>query len=217
MEFRGFTVINMGGRNWCYNDGVDMYDFGDIEKCDAIVDIGACFGAFSLNASGLSDAKITCVEPVWSEVAGRNFIANDINALVIPALLSDKGGDEFWVEWNGNVAMAPTITMQDLLKPYSGKKIFVKCDCEGAEWNLVPSDFKDIARLEIEFHLLKQGSPTAKPVNQELVEFLEKEYYVFPHPRQGRDNNGIARVFHLYKKRLYPKKEKEDGQGPLVI
>ena len=82
---------------------------------------------------------------------------------------------------------------------------------------MLPEHFKNVSRVEIEFHLLKNGSATAKAVNPDLVKFLESEYRVFPHKEIIRDTNGIARPFSLWKKSEYPDKKNAPGQGPLQI
>lgn len=217
VDFNGFSVVDMGPTQWCYNDGFTEYDLTDIDTCDVVLDIGACYGGFALKASTLTEAKIICVEPVWDDVIALNAKKNDIDITVIQKALShpddmDKGPCE--IEWNGKRQRADRVTMASLLKPYSKKNVFVKCDCEMGEWNLIPSDFKDIDRLEIEFHLLKNYSATGRPVNVDLVTFLEKEYHVVPANDVRSNENGIARTFHMYKKKAYP-----DGEsaGPLRI
>lgn len=216
--FLEFYVLDMGDKNWCYEDGTKHYHFGDIENCDGVIDIGACYGGFTLAASSRTKADIVAVEPVWDTVVAHNMKKNHISKCkVVSAAVSDKK-EVVSIEWNGSTRVVETITMPEILALLpSAKKLFVKCDCEGGEWNLLPEHFKNVSRLEIEFHLLQHGSSTAKAVNPDLVKFLESEYYVFPHKEIMRDANGIARPFSLWKKSEYPEKKSAAGQGPLKI
>ena len=140
-KFLEFDVLDMGDKNWCYEDGTKHYHFGDIENCDGVIDIGACYGGFTLAASSRTKADIVAVEPVWDTVVTHNMKKNHISKCkVVSAAVSDKK-EVVSIEWNGSTRVVETMIMPEILALLpSSKKLFVKCDCEGGEWNLLPED-----------------------------------------------------------------------------
>lgn len=217
IEHHGFQVIDMEARNWLYEDGRQLYRLDGIEKADAVIDLGACFGGFTLMAYETSPAKtFIAVEPVWYDILQINMEKNNIPVRVWQGAIAHPKDEKGWalMNWDGRQIYSRKLLMKDILKVSEGKdrKIFLKCDTEMGEWNLIPDDFANIIRVEIEIHNLHNAaSGTFIQTNPALITFFEEKYFIDPEEKVHADANGTAKVFHLYRKIEFPEKEAETG------
>jgi FkbM family methyltransferase len=127
---------------------VPEYWMHDIRPDDLVLDIGANIGAFCIRAARLS-RHVTAVEPVTSDLLQQNIRLNNVRVPVIRAALG-KGGVTAIV-WDGCRVLHQTYPLRDLVR-IAGGCDFLKCDCEGAEWEIDPSDLAGIRRIEMELH-----------------------------------------------------------------
>lgn len=217
IEHHGFQVLDMGSRNWLYEDGRMLYKLDNIEDADIIIDLGACFGGFTMFAYEVAKSKtFIAVEPVWYDILQINLENNSIPATVFPFAIAHPKDERGWalMNWDGRELYSQKIALKQILKSHNGKKVFLKCDIEMGEWNLVPEDFANIIRIEIEMHCLgSEVSGTFNQMNPLLVQFLEEQYFIDPEESTITTKNGVAKVFHMYRKKDYP--EKASGIGPL--
>lgn len=155
-----------------------------------VLDIGANIGAFSLLANFYGAKKIIAVEPVKSTCL--NLITNTLNTniIVFPLAVTDITGDIIDIninenDFNNSVYLIKsenfekvlTVSLSDLLKFYGDDpKIFLKIDCEGAEFDIIAGatqeDFDKIENIIIEIHL--DAHPIYKTdefINTKLIDF----------------------------------------------
>ena len=218
IEHHGHEVIDMGARNWPYEDGRETYSLEGIEKADVLIDLGACFGGFTLMASEVFKKQIIAVEPVWFDVFQINMEKNRIDCGFYPFAIANPKDEKGWalMNWDGRELYARKSTFKGVTKSTVGKKVFLKCDIEMGEWNLQPEDFADVIRCEIEIHNLTgkcSGTYSDEVDKAELIRFFEKTYYIDADDRTVTTQNGTAKVFHLYRKDTFP--EKANVGGPI--
>lgn len=205
MDYRGFTVVDMGNRNWLYDDGRAHYSLEAIERADHIVDIGACFGGFTLFAAEACKKPIVAVEPLWHDVYEMNAELNGLDVETHKkAIASDIGWQR--VNFDGRELLAKCMKPSTVMTKVEGK-VFLKCDCEGGEWALTPADFKNVYRAEMELHEI-----FGIKANPALVKFLEETYFIEP-GHEIVNANGRAVNYHLFRKSDFP--EKKDKVGPI--
>jgi FkbM family methyltransferase len=147
---------------------VPEYQFGDIQKEDYVLDIGANAGAFCLRAARFS-RHVAAIEPVTTEVLEENIALNHADIKVIKGALGT--GTPATIEWDGCRAVSPTYTLEKM-REISGGCDFLKCDAEGAEWLIRPLDLDGIRRIEMELHI----PPISSPPNRSLLEYIGKQY-----------------------------------------
>lgn len=221
IEHHGHEVIDMGPRNWLYEDGRELYKLDGIEKADTIIDLGACFGGFTLMAYEVAPTKsFVAVEPVWYDIIQINMEKNNIPCRVWAGAIAHPKDEKGWalMDWDGRAIYSRKLAMKEILKVAEGKdrKVFLKCDIEMGEWNLQPEDFTNVIRVEIEIHNLSSnysGTYAEDADKEALIRFFEKTYYIDAEDRVITTPNGVAKVFHLYRKDTFP--EKVNVCGPL--
>jgi FkbM family methyltransferase len=147
---------------------VPEYWMEDIRRDDRVLDIGANIGAFCIRAAKRSD-QVSAVEPVTTDLLEANIALNAVNVRVFRAALGDGSLSE--TEWDGTRSLTPTFRLPDLIRAAGGCD-FLKCDCEGAEWQMVPGDLAGIRRIEMELH----QPPVGGPPNPELLCSIAREY-----------------------------------------
>lgn len=221
IEHHGHEVIDMGSRNWLYEDGRQLYKLDGIEKADTVIDLGACFGGFTLMAYETAPTKtFVAVEPVWYDILQINLEKNNIPCRVWAGAVAHPKDEKGWalMNWDGRELYSRKLLMKDILKVSEGKdrKVFLKCDIEMGEWNLQPEDFANVIRMEIEIHNLTDkcsGAYYTAADKQALIAFFEQEYFIEAEDAVIPLHHGPAKVFHLYRKTEFP--EKECGIGPV--
>jgi len=128
---------------------VPEYRFDDIRPDDIVVDIGANVGAFAIRAARVSH-RVVAVEPVTCDLLAENIRLNGADVQVIRGALGD--GNPAEVTWDGEKATVPTFPLREIIRMAGGCD-FLKCDCEGAEWQIDPADLAGVRRIEMELHL----------------------------------------------------------------
>ncbi len=154
------------------NQVFDDYVMDDIKKNDIVIDIGGCIGGFSLPASRLS-SHVFSVEPIFVDDIKDQIALNGIeNVTVIPDALGD--GEVQEVCWMTERVRIKTRSLTDLIKQ-AGRCDFLKCDCEGAEWNISAVELKKIRRIEMEIH------DVGKPFSEMLKRFESAGFSYYTH------------------------------------
>lgn len=171
---------------------VREYRFSDIDADDRVLDIGANAGAFCIRAARMS-TRVTAVEPVTTGILIRNIRANNADIRVIEAGLGN--GTPAVCTWDDQSALVPTYPLGALVTMAGGCD-FLKCDCEGAEWQIRPSDLNGIRRIEMELHL----PPISGPPAMALLDFIDR-YYDFEIERKPcHDVMGVMGILHAQQK-----------------
>ena len=147
---------------------VPEYWMEDIRADDLVLDIGANIGAFCIRAAKMS-RHVAAVEPVTADLLEANIAMNGVNVRVFRAALGDGSLSE--TDWDGIRSLVPTFRLRDLVRNAGGCD-FLKCDCEGAEWQIDPKDLSGIRRIEMELH----QPPIGGPPNRRLLHYIGEEY-----------------------------------------
>lgn len=147
---------------------VPEYWMEDIRIEDRVLDIGANIGAFCIRAANMS-RHVSAIEPVTADLLEANIALNGVEVRVIRAALGDGSPSE--IEWDNVRSLVPTFRLRDLIRTTGGCD-FLKCDCEGAEWQIDPGDLAGIRRIEMELH----QPPIGGLPNEELLRSIGEQY-----------------------------------------
>ncbi len=128
----------------------EQYKYYDLKPTDIVLDIGACIGAFSLKVNK-KVLHVHSIEPVMTKQLKQNISLNDANNITIHEYALGDGKD-ITIDWHGNIKTTKTYSLIDIISMCGGHIDFLKCDCEGAEWNIKPDEIKNIRRIEMEVH-----------------------------------------------------------------
>jgi hypothetical protein len=171
---------------------VGEYRFDDIRPGDRVLDIGANVGGFCIRAARMG-AQVAAVEPVTTSLLLENIRANNVSVLVIAGALGDGKPRE--IDWDDCRVVSPTYTLRDLIL-MSGGCNFLKCDCEGAEWLINPSDLENVHRIEMEIHT----PPISGPVNPALLDYISRFYDFEIERKPCHDILGVMGILHAERK-----------------
>jgi len=152
-------------------------DYGVIEKGSIVIDIGANIGMFSLFAAYMGAEKIFAFEPNKAayEYLLQNVRENGLESIIIPINLAVTDNDnttvkipiayspqnktQSWIDEDlrSEFELVNTISLVGILKKYSITHVdMLKLDCEGAEYEIIPtakaSTFSKIKNIRMEYH-----------------------------------------------------------------
>ena len=133
------------------------YKYYDLRPTDIVLDIGTCIGAFSLKVNK-KVLQVHSIEPVMTEPLKRNISLNNANNITIYEYALGDGND-ITIDWHGNIKTVKTYSLTDIISMCGGHIDFMKCDCEGAEWNIKSDEIKNIRRIEMEVHNVDNNHP----------------------------------------------------------
>jgi len=186
----GEKTIRFSKRDLPYRQVTDVreYSFEGMEQNDIVIDIGANVGAFCIHAAMYS-ARVWAVEPVAWEVLEENIRLNEVPVRVIRGALGDGKAGE--VEWDGFRVEVPTYTLGQIVTMAGGCD-FLKCDCEGAEWQIQPEDLAGIRRIEMELHM----PPIGGPPNPALLDAIGLKYDFEIERRPYHQVMGVMGILH---------------------
>jgi FkbM family methyltransferase len=167
---------------------VQEYRFDNIRPDDHVIDIGANVGAFCIRASRISQ-YIVAVEPVTASLLRQNIQLNGVPVRVIEGALGD--GNPKKVRWDDCEVISATYTLRKIIEMAEGCD-FLKCDCEGAEWQIVPEDLNGIRHIEMELHI----PPIGGPPNPALLDYLGRHYHFGIERKPVHTALGVMGVLH---------------------
>lgn len=154
-----------------------------------VLDVGANIGSFSVLAAYMGAKKVVAVEPVSSVYNmlldnSKNFSA----IMTIKSVVTDKVGEIHSISLHdfsgvnslynveGNSEEVSSTNLSELLKHFEGDNIFFKCDCEGAEYDIIlnasQEEMNRINRIVLEIHM--DTHPVYK--GAEIIENKLKEF-----------------------------------------
>jgi FkbM family methyltransferase len=171
---------------------VPEYRFDDMRQDDRVIDIGANVGAFCIRASRCSQ-HIVAVEPVTASLLRQNIQLNGVPVRVIEGALGD--GNPKKVSWDDCEVISPTYPLRKIIEMAGGCD-FLKCDCEGAEWQIVPEDLNGIRRIEMELHI----PPIGGPLNPALLDYIGRHYHFGIERKPVHAALGVMGVLHAKRK-----------------
>jgi Met-10+ like-protein len=171
---------------------VPEYRFDDIRPDDHVIDIGANVGAFCIRASCCSQ-HIVAVEPVTASLLRKNIQLNDVPVRVIEGALGD--GNPKKIRWDNCEVISPTYPLNKIIEMAGGCD-FLKCDCEGAEWQIEPEDLAGVRRIEMELHI----PPISVPPNPTLLDYISRHYHFGIERKPVHTALGVMGILHAEKK-----------------
>jgi hypothetical protein len=171
---------------------VPEYQFDDIRRDDHVIDIGANVGAFCIRASRRSQF-IVAVEPVTTSLLIQNIKLNGVHVRVIEGALGD--GNPKKIRWDDCEVFSPTYPLHKIIEMAGGCD-FLKCDCEGAEWQMVPEDLTGVRRIEMELHI----PPISGPPDPALLEYISRHYHFGIDRKPVHAVLGVMGVLHAERK-----------------
>ncbi len=171
---------------------VPEYRFDDIRPDDRVIDIGANVGAFCIRASRFSP-HIVGVEPVTASLLRENIRLNGVPVRVIEGALGN--GVSGHVSWDDCGVISPTYPLSRIIEMAGGCD-FLKCDCEGAEWCILPEDLAGIRRIEMELHI----PPISGPPNPGLLDYIGMNYTFEIERKPVHATLGVMGVLHAERK-----------------
>lgn len=138
-----------------------------------VLDIGANIGAFSLLSAYCGAKKVIAVEPVSTTftklekninrsglkniIRKRNAVTDYSGNFIDISLNSDCGHDSLYTTKSGVFESVETISLADLMNEFEGDNIFMKIDCEGAEYDIIlnarKEDMDRVTNIALELHL----------------------------------------------------------------
>lgn len=137
-----------------------------------VIDIGANMGTFSILAASLGASKVVAVEPVSTtfktlidnvskaDVANKVFlkkaVVSDKPDQKVNIGINTKSGHNSLYKSEGAYEEVSSTTLSQLLEMVDGDQVFLKMDCEGAEYDILMNaseeDMARISTLAIEVH-----------------------------------------------------------------
>jgi FkbM family methyltransferase len=171
---------------------VPEYMFDDLHPHDRVIDLGANVGAFCIRASRYAPC-VVAVEPLTVSLLRENIRLNGVPVRVIEGALGD--GQVRKVTWDDHEITSPTFPFRRLIEMAGGCD-FLKCDCEGAEWQINPSDLAGVRRIEMELHIPPIGTPPAPA----LLDYIDRYYHYTVDRKPVHSEYGVMGVLHAERK-----------------
>ena len=135
----------------------DDYELFDLRPTDTVLDIGAGVGAFSLMVCDRVK-HVYALEPLFDDELLENIRINNVdNITVINKCLGE--GDNIVLSFEGKKKCVEPLTLSRIIECI-GNVDFIKCDCEGCEWNIKPEELSGVRRIEMEYHVMKDSNKT---------------------------------------------------------
>jgi len=127
-----------------------------VEEDDIVVDLGASLGPFTYKILSANPKQCYVVDPLTYHIELLHKNVRKDNVKIIQGAITDKKNIE--VSWDGVTENVPTFTFKEFLDKNKIDKIdFLKCDCEGGEYDVFQSSnikfLLTIPKIVTEFHM----------------------------------------------------------------
>ena len=158
LDTRKFDYIEVDGFKFHVTDQIDSVQrvvgnswFDGIKEGDVVLDIGANIGAIAIPLSKYAD-EVIALEPLFPDLLLDNIKLNSLkNVFVYPCGLSDVKTLD--VAFSSRRKVVNCMTFPEILECIDKQIDFLKVDCEGGEWSILPEQLKGIRELRLEFHV----------------------------------------------------------------
>ncbi len=136
-----------------YLEELNDYDFSYLKPEDVVLNIGAGAGLYALLAASVCK-HVYVIEPLFVDVLTKNIDSSKFkHKLTLLPYAFGKDGKTI-CEYRGRTREVESKSLQTILCELDPSPTFVKCDCEGCEFDgfLLCNDFKDVRFIEMEYH-----------------------------------------------------------------
>lgn len=172
-------------------------EYGKIKADSVVIDIGANIGVFSLYAALSGAKRVYAFEPSKEafEILCKNIKLNNLSDVIIPINKAVSNVDDFIIQFpyssspynsigscdnntNLNYCEIPTITINTFIERNDAidKIDLLKLDCEGAEFDILPSlnefVFEKIRAIRMECHGEPNGLIELLSLRSFFVDFI---------------------------------------------
>ena len=177
-----------------------------------VLDIGANIGSFSILAAYLGAKRVVSVEPVASvyNMLSDNITKSNLTSILpLKNVVTDVDGDYYPIGVHdfsgvnsiyntGNTSeLVSSISLHSLLDSFDGDNIFLKCDCEGAEYDIILNashqDMLRVNRIVLEIHMdLHPAYKGSEIIENKLKDFgftLDTSHQIFMWDKDSQGNN----------------------------
>ena len=185
-------------------------EYGKIPKNSSIIDIGSNIGAFSIYAAASKDSKIYAYEPMkktFESLLSNVKLNNYENKIICNnyGVGSKKGGRKIFInsgspysslynnKANSDFVEVDIVSLEDVFNFNQIIKCdILKCDCEGAEYEIfynAPIDiFQRINEIRMEYHNSENENQNIKC----LIDFFSKKGFTKTFINEQDIYSGIA-------------------------
>jgi FkbM family methyltransferase len=164
-----------GYSNYMVKETRTEYDWSDMRPDDVVLDLGSNIGGFAIGAARRVK-YVFAVEPIFFDKIEAHVKLNKYdNVTVLPYAIGGSGGTVDITYGDIVRKKVPVYSLQNIRDMLQQKITFLKCDIEGFEWYLNPSEFDGIRRIEMEVHPVDY--PTEK-INPDLIPYLKEHWDV---------------------------------------
>ena len=129
------------------------YDLSNIRSNDVVLNIGAGAGLYALLSAPIC-RHVYVIEPILTEVLLRNIRQSKFKDKI--TVLDYAFGKDGYIECSywGKQIKIKSKSIQTILNELDPAPTYIKCDCEGCEFDgfTTCNDFKDVRYIELEYH-----------------------------------------------------------------
>ncbi len=185
INMENFDYITVDGFKFKVNDQIDSVQrvkdnswFANIRPNDVALDIGANIGAITIPLAKIA-RKVIAVEPIFTDELAANVKLNDLyeKVHILPVALGTGTSQNY--KFGEHERISREMTFKALLDMVGSRVDFLKVDCEGAEWEIKPSQCQGIRELRFEFHIRKHDQLDDEAQLQDWRKWLIKQHYQY--------------------------------------
>jgi FkbM family methyltransferase len=186
LDMKNFDTVEVDGFKFVMSDQVDSVLrvkgnpwFEGVRPTDTVLDIGANIGAITIPLAAIAH-KVYAVEPVGLFVSQleKNIKLNHLHNVTVLSIgmgkYENKAKIRFGNYQDNNCHLRPFGMIKKLIpRPID----FLKCDCEGAEWDIQPKELKGIRELRFEFHFRRGREQKDREILRKWYIWLKENGY----------------------------------------
>jgi len=143
---------------------------------DTVLDIGAHMGVMCIPLA-LKVKRVYAVEPLYAEELRRNLALNGLNNVEVWEMALGSGSPiRLW--YRTRQATVPTLSLTEM-RNRTGSIDFIKLNCEGGEWTVMPEEYEGIREIRLDYHVGRTDRKTREVGLRDLLSWLKGNGYTF--------------------------------------
>jgi len=147
------TGVEISIYEYDYLEDLCDYDLSKIGSNDVVLNIGAGAGLYALLSASIC-RHVYVIEPILTKILLKNIKQSKFKDKI--TILDYAFGKDGYVECNywGKRIKIKSKSIQTILNELDPTPTYIKCDCEGCEFDgfIACKDFKDVRYIELEYH-----------------------------------------------------------------